>query len=270
MQEKNNLILIDGDFILWKTVPNKVLSEKDKESGLKSEKTLQETLDLVDWYINEKIIKPTKATQYLAFIGGRGNFRKKLIQTYKANRTREFPKYFNLVKQYLIEEWGFIESNGFEAEDYVSFVAKNSINPTIIREDHDLDQIEGVHYNPTREEFATINKDDAEYNLWLRMLTGCTTDKVPGLPGIGPKKAEKYIKSIPVDVSYQNWILDAYFSQFGQAEGVYQYSMNYRQLYLLTYSEDFIREVSGEFPVIPTPIDVKSLTIEPETKKVEF
>lgn len=279
MQIKNKLILIDADFILWKTVPNKVLSDEQREQGIKSEKNLQETLESVDWYIKNKIFIPTEAIHYIGCIGGRGNFRKKLANTYKANRAREFPKYFNLAKQYLIEEYGFVESHGFEAEDYVNFIHNRIItepenhifgdNVIIVREDHDLDQIAGMHYNPTKDEFIAISHKEAYRSLWKQMLQGCSTDKVSGIPGIGEVKAEKMITDLDKEnISYESGVLNAYTYKFGDSEGIYQYALNYRQLYLLKSESDFMREI-GQVPKFPNIIKVENSVEEAETK-VEF
>jgi hypothetical protein len=85
----NNLILVDGDFILYKVCPNKVPSETERMYGVTFEKTLQETLDLVDWYLVEKIFKPTNATEYIAFLGGTGNYRYSVDKNYKEGRTTD-------------------------------------------------------------------------------------------------------------------------------------------------------------------------------------
>lgn len=283
MQEKNKLILIDADFILWKTVPNKVLSDEQKKQGIKSEKNLQETFDSVDWYIENKIFIPTEATHYIGFLGGKGNFRKKLTDTYKANRAREFPKYFNLAKQYLIEEYGFVESHGFEAEDYVNFIHNKIItepenhifgdNVTIVREDHDLDQIAGLHYNPTKNEFKPIGNKEAHYNLMKQALTGCSTDKVVGILGIGEKKAEKIInEAISKNKYLPETVLEHYISAHHSiSNGIYEYALNVRQLYLLKDEQDFMREI-GKIPEFPRIINVKDLQddSELEEQEVEF
>lgn len=85
----------------------------------KNPKTLQQTLDLVDWYIEEKIIKSTDINGYIAYLGGKGNFRYSLTDTYKNNRTSERPPFFREVKRYLVGRWNFNIVDGIEAEDAV-------------------------------------------------------------------------------------------------------------------------------------------------------
>ena len=86
--------LIDGDFICYKVCPN---SKKQEEP-----KTLQQTLDLVDWYLNEKIFIPTNIEEYVAYLGGKGNFRYFFSDTYKSGRSSERPPFFREVRDYLV------------------------------------------------------------------------------------------------------------------------------------------------------------------------
>ena len=103
----SKLAIIDGDFICYKVCPN---SKKQEEP-----KTLQQTLDLVDWYIEEKIIYPTNIDEYIAYLGGIGNFRYSLSDTYKSGRSSERPPFFREVRYYLIDKWGFNVVDGIEA-----------------------------------------------------------------------------------------------------------------------------------------------------------
>jgi len=167
MQE--NDIIIDGDFILWKVVP----TMKDSE-----DKTLDETLKLLDWYLINKIFIPTNTKSYIGFLGGKGNFRKDITDSYKADRTYEYPNYFKETKQYMIDKWKFISVDGIEAEDAVGITLTKYPNSVIICEDHDLLQLPGVQYNPTKEIFQDITTEIAYYNQWKQMLTGCSSDKV--------------------------------------------------------------------------------------------
>jgi len=102
--------------------------------------------------------------------------------------------------------------------------------------------------------FTTIDGGTSEYNFWKQMLTGCSTDKVTGIPGAGEVKAKKYLEKMTEvnsdTITYSNWVLDAYVNHFGESDGIFQFALNYRQLYLLTYNHDFIREV-GQIPEFP-------------------
>jgi len=105
----SKLAIIDGDFICYKVCPN---SKKQEEP-----KTLQQTLGLVDWYLDEKIFKPTNTEEYIAYLGGLGNFRYSLSDSYKSGRSSEKPPFFSEVRDYLVGKWDFHVVDGIEAED---------------------------------------------------------------------------------------------------------------------------------------------------------
>jgi 5'-3' exonuclease len=64
----------------------------------------------------------------------------------------------------------------------------------VVSIDKDMAQIPGWHVNPTKDDFPRwVSEEEADYFLALQWLTGDSTDGIPGLPGIGPKKAEKLL-----------------------------------------------------------------------------
>jgi len=236
--EMTNRVLIDADFIAWKICPNKVLTETEIMYGITSEKTLEEVYELVDWYLQEKIFIPTGAISYIGFLGGKGNFRKELDDSYKEGRSYELPKYFNEAKQYLVDKWGFIKVDGIEAEDSVGICLTKYPDAVIVCEDHDLLQLPGTQYNPSKQIWLTHFQEEADYNFWKQCLTGCSTDKVKGVPRIGPVKAAKIIN----DVDKHDWkyvILQSYINYFGEYKGVEEFAKNYKLLRILREKEGF-------------------------------
>lgn len=247
MQENN--IIIDGDFILWKVVP----TMKDSE-----EKTLEETLELLDWYLENKIFIPTNAKSYIGFLGGKGNFRKDLTDSYKADRTYDYPKFFNETKQYMIDKWKFIKVDGIEAEDAVGITLNKYPDSIIVCEDHDLLQLPGTQYNPTKEIFLTLTSDQAEYNQWKQCLTGCTSDKVKGIPRIGEARANIILAD---DIPYHYLVLDAYIKYYGEYEGIEQFAKNYKLLKILRELEGFEIPEFNELPTFLEATKVKTIDV---------
>lgn len=246
MQENN--IIIDGDFILWKVVP----TMKDSK-----DKTLEETLELLDWYLENKIFIPTNAKSYIGFLGGKGNFRKEIASSYKENRTYEYPNYFEETKKHMINKWNFIKVNNIEAEDAVGITLFKYPESIIVCEDHDLLQLPGTQYNPTKNLFLNISIEDSEYNFWKQMLTGCSTDKVKGVPKMGEVRATKILNN-SINTSweydeeqfYRFMVLENYISYFGEYSGIEEFHKNYKLLKILREKEDFIipnfREVTKQ------------------------
>ena len=243
--------MIDGDFILWKVCPNTVLTETEVMYGVNNVKTLEETLQGIDWYVTEKILKYVNVDGYIGFLGGKGNFRKLLTNSYKEGRSEDRPPFFQEAKQHLVDKWGFHIVDNIESEDAVGICLTKYPEAIIVRVDHDLDQLEGVHFNPTNLQWKTILKDEAIYTFWRSMITGCTSDKVKGIvnnrKGFADKVIGKYIPDYYNNPLYMNVILKEYISLYGEYKGIEKFALNYKLLRILREKEDFI---------IPEPSEV--------------
>ena len=55
----------------------------------------------------------------------------------------------------------------------------------------DLNQIAGLHYNPTLKEFYGITKKQADYNFYYQCLVGDSTENYKGAPTYGDVKTKK-------------------------------------------------------------------------------
>lgn len=127
----------------------------------------------------------------------KSNFRYQIAKTkpYKGNRTEPKPIHYDAVRQYLLEKHKATLVSGMEADDAIGIEATQ--NESIIASiDKDLDMIPGKHYNFVKKVFYYVNADEADYNFFRQMLTGDTVDNIPGVPGIGPKKADNLLKSV--------------------------------------------------------------------------
>jgi len=139
-------------------------------------------------------------------VKGRDNFRHEIYKKYKANRPELEPdmkKALNYAHQYLVDKHGAVQADGMEADDLVCIWAHEARELgyayTICGIDKDLLQIPGIHYNFVKKEYEDVDDDTAYYKLMLQCLTGDGCDGIPGIKGIGPKKAEKLLAGIPRD-----------------------------------------------------------------------
>ena len=236
-------LLIDSDFILWKILPNKKQTPEEIEKyGDYSQRTFEDICNGLDWFINDKILIPTKATEYIGFLGGYGNFRKEIAPTtYKANRVdMELPKWFSEAKDYLVDRWKFIKVDNMESEDAVGICLTKYPDSIIVRVDHDLDQLPGIHYNPVKEEFKEITQQEADYFFAIQNLAGCSTDKVVGLKkGVGETKAMQLLCTTPTCNSLFEKILQLFIKEYGEYNGIVNFSKNYQLLKILREKEGF-------------------------------
>lgn len=234
------IALIDGDFILWKVCPNTVLTETEVMYGVNNVKTLEETLQGIDWYITEKILKYVNVDGYIGFLGGKGNFRKLLTDSYKEGRSEDRPNFFNEAKQHLVDKWGFVIVDEIEAEDAVGICLTKYPEGVIVHTDHDLNQLEGTHFNPVTNSWETINSTQAIYNLSIQLLAGCSTDKVRGLKkGIGPRSAEKLLDGFPNEALLFE-VINLYLKEYGEYKGIEEFYTQYKLLKILREKEGFV------------------------------
>ena len=139
-------------------------------------------------------------------IKGYDNWRKDYYPQYKANRPELEPdmkKALTYAHQHLVGDCGAVQADGMEADDLVSIWAHEAraedIPYVIAGIDKDLLQIPGNHYNYVKNTHQFIDDDTANYNLMIQCMIGDSSDNIPGVKGIGPVKAKKYMSSCPID-----------------------------------------------------------------------
>lgn len=132
------------------------------------------------------------------------NFRKVLYPEYKANRkTKRKPLILKALREHLITKHAAKTKPTLEADDILGIlstkvgpIAKGfpaCVEKIICSIDKDFKSIPGKYYNLTSEELLTIDEEAADYAFMMQTLTGDAADNYKGLPGCGPKKAEKIL-----------------------------------------------------------------------------
>lgn len=184
------LALIDADTIYYKAAFK--LNKKD----------IRESIDWVMKDIEGQLFMPYMRTA----VKGWGNFRKDMYPKYKSNRPpieQKLKDALNYGHQYMIDKYEAVQADGMEADDLVSIWAYEAreleLDYWVVGIDKDLRQIPGNHYNFGKRTWEFIDDDQANYNLMFQCLTGDNSDNIPGIKGIGPKKAEKILKDIPME-----------------------------------------------------------------------
>jgi len=152
----------------------------------------------------QDIIADTGATSYAAYLTGKGNFRRELTETYKANRPDDRPKHWQGVREFLITNHKAIVCDGFEADDQLGVDQDKTHSSTVICSiDKDLLQIPGKHYNFVKKVFQEITHDEGLKRLYIQSLVGDRSDNIAGIAGIGPVKAEKAIGGLLPEEYYE-------------------------------------------------------------------
>jgi hypothetical protein len=143
----------------------------------------------------EALVERFKPSEVEVFLTGPGNFREVVARTkpYKGNRLEAKPKHFTAVGEYLTQSWGAKSVRGIEADDAIGIGLTNGDSCIAVSTDKDLRQIAGWHYDWVGCNLFQVSKRGADFTLYSQILTGDSTDNVPGLEGVGPSKAERIL-----------------------------------------------------------------------------
>lgn len=137
---------------------------------------------------------------YLSPASG-GTFRHRLATTrvYKGNRDRSHrPTYEKEIRDFITKTWDTTVAEDEEADDLLA-IAQTKYGPedsVIVSLDKDLDQVPGLKYNFLHDIKYNVTEEAAYTNLHMQIMTGDSTDNIPGLPKIGPAKAAKALHGI--------------------------------------------------------------------------
>jgi len=200
-------------------------------------------------------------------LSGPTNFRNGVATTkpYKGNRDPTHrPVHGPDILEYLHKRFHTVVSEDEEADDvlgYTQYAAwqADPFSTSICTIDKDLSMIPGLHYNFVNDNSAFIDEKYANLYFYRQLLTGDTVDNIPGVPGIGPKKA---LEVLPDDVPP-----DEIFSRI-------------RTLYVQGYAEQaeerllemgrllWIRRIPGEWwspPPLESHLPVTTISVQDKT-----
>ena len=199
------ICLIDGD-------PLAYIAMWDVEN-------LEEACGKIDKLIAE-IPSSVFADDFRVAVKGPGNFRDEVYSEYKAQRNPdpESAKTVRDLRDYMVEAHGAIEAEGQEADDLLAQwafeLSEKEIEWAIASIDKDLLTIPGTHYNIRKGIIEHVDEDRADYLLNKQLLMGDRADNIPGLSGIGDKRAEKLLEGVPYG-QRRNAVIAAYRDHYG-------------------------------------------------------
>lgn len=155
----------------------------------------------------KSILRKVSATSHDVYFTGDGNYRKDIYPEYKAGRPDK-PLLYAPLKGFVLRKPNHHLINDQEADDALGI---NQHGGSIICSiDKDLLMIPGRHYNFVTDTFTTITPKQGMFNFYKQLLTGDRVDNIPGLHGIGPKKAEVILDGLTTEKEMYEKVLEAY------------------------------------------------------------
>jgi len=144
------------------------------------------------------IVKACNADTYNVVLTGKGNFREEVAvtQPYKGNRNQPKPLLHAEIREYIEKYQNAVVVDGEEADDYLAYsaIASGDVIATV---DKDLDNVPGLHYNwnyPDKGVYL-VTEREAQQNFHIQLLTGDSTDNIPGLYRRTGKRAGAKLKA---------------------------------------------------------------------------
>jgi hypothetical protein len=203
------IAIIDLDSVAFSIgTGNKIIESYDgfsqpiykRENGrlVYEDKTEEQLKESTDFIMND-IISKGNFTHYIAFIKGVNTIKHKLAidPTYKQDRPKESPKWWNFVKQDLIDRYTAYQANDYEVDDYVLSTVKQIPNTHICAIDSDILSKEGTHFNWRKNEWITNTKEQEDLAFWQEMICGGHNGN-KGLKG----KGEKFFNELTQDITH--------------------------------------------------------------------
>ena len=235
----------------------------------------QNILDFKYDYIRtiESLAKSYKAGTIIVCADGGSNYRKEIYPEYKANRKEryadqteqeakefemfmaEFQDTLTLIKQ----KYPVFHFRGVEADDIAAYITLNFDfdDCWLVSSDKDWDLL----INDKVSRFSTVTRKETTVHNWdehydfdiedyitFKCLTGDKGDNVPGVPGVGPKRAVQLMEqygtvfdiyaACPIDGRYK------YIQALN--ENAEQLLTNVELMDLVTYSEEAIGKENTE------------------------
>lgn len=171
----------------------------------------------------EKILDAVGATSYCIFLTSedKSNFREKVatIKPYKGHRTSPKPFWKDKIRQHLVQARRAEIVFGIEADDALGI--SQAEDTVICSRDKDLHMIPGYHYTwpcGAQNEKPLWIQDElgALRCFYSQLVTGDSTDNIPGLFGVGPNSSlVRNINSASNELAMYEIAQRAYEQRFG-------------------------------------------------------
>lgn len=215
---KKNLVIFDADSQIF------IIANRHKRSKVPNMVKMSVHKFIKDCI--EKCEENTPGdTDYMGFFGKKSadakpNFRYDIDPQYKCTRgpvDENVEKWRPTIHDAFIDKWGFLPVDGMEADDACGIMYEKYKdqyeNIYVVTADKDLKQFHNVHwYNISKHSIEFFDTFKADHFFAYQMLMGDTGDDIPGLYGIGPKKAAGMIADCKTSADLKWTVLRAYAS----------------------------------------------------------
>jgi len=230
-------LLIDADLVAFRCAASVEPHGEEEVALLRADKLMRD------------LLHNTNSENYLAFLTGANNFRKKINPEYKANRKdKEPPRWLQACRGFLVSEWNAIITDGCEADDLLGVYQTE--NTRIATLDKDLRMIPGNHFNWLHNEYFYVSELEGLKHFYKQMLIGDRSDNILGVTGLGQVKASKYIDPL----TNEQEMLDIVWSLYN--EDAQRFVMNAQCLWIMQKEGETWLERKTDL-ILPAPLKLE-------------
>lgn len=233
------LALIDGDVLAYGAfVPRWQGPNDNKEMVIHlnsdgkrvvEELSAEEAADYIQdsWVKFQKdleiLVDAVYADDFLMAVKGDDNYRYLIYPSYKMAGKRSagsVGQFVPTIRRMAVMEGLAIQADGREADDLLSIWAhqcrKSEVEYTVCTIDKDLRCIPGTYYNMKKKTSEEISEIEALRFHYAQILSGDPTDSIPGIPRVGPVKANKMLAGLDREEDMQEVVVAGYLEFYGE------------------------------------------------------
>ncbi len=211
----SKVVIIDADSLSY------ICSYQPKtdENGNPTEYYTKENggYEIAEGFLMEKLLGMyNKIEEYFSIsniylcVKGKNNPRHQWLTSYKEHRPST-PDIVKHLHSYLINHLGAYVAPIGEADDVIYSISKTIGHQGLICGiDKDLKNIEGCHWNYSKNIFDFVTYKQSRFNFWKQVLTGDSSDFRGTSPGIGEKYALKVLNPDMDEETYQKVVFEGF------------------------------------------------------------
>lgn len=200
-----NVALIDADILVYESAYRSQSAIEWDPGEFTTQASMPEAQADFESCV-ESILKKTGSSRAILALSDHrreANFRRAVWSGYKAGREAKLgtgrPMLYSALREWIRGKFDVRQKPGIEADDTLGILMTGKINglPPVDKRvlcsiDKDLDTVHGLHFNWRKAEQGVylVTTRAAFRNLMVQTLIGDKTDNYPGIPGIGPKRAD--------------------------------------------------------------------------------
>lgn len=269
---KARMALIDADILVYEAAHRCQQNIEWDPGEISKYADLEDAIDCFDAAIAmiEHKVEADKAILALTDGAREKNFRRSVWPKYKCHRESKVtgaddgrPLLYQALREYARLNYEVFQKEGIEGDDTLGILATADLDwlpldRIICSVDKDLDNVPGTHFNWRKPEKGVywVTEREADRNFMMQTLMGDATDGYPGIPGIGPKKAEKILNAAEENqpewlIRPQFWWWEAVTFAYRQAGFDHDYQMSQARCARILRACDW--DQASQRPILWTP-----------------